>query len=272
MQMIDVLKRLADLDATNPNVVKEGQLGTMGLDAFPDELARMKATTAKMNSDTEWLLKNKPTEPCPKCGEPTTYRSSFGTTQQLICAKCGKVRLSSDDRKEHQDMAESLQECGMMGGMNQPHSPATINMTADSGAELTGMLKDIMSLAGLKQVSPADLGHGHEPAVISAEPGISIAKVDSEPLDMKSMLAKIDSMNDTGDEKPVEEWNNTPVDATDVPEMDKDAMLNKGMHNQDPAGTPGAGDGRHLKNNPIATPEETYESLMAEYKKFISED
>ena len=166
---------------------------------------------------------------------------------------------------------QKLGECGMMGsGMSpRPHSPASINMTADSGAELTGMLKDIMQLAGLKQVTPQDLGHEHEPAVISAEPGISIAKVDDEPSIMRSMLDKLNPEMD--DEEKIAEWDNEPTNVDDIPPMSHDAMLNKGMHNQDPAGAPGAGDGRHLKNNPIATPEETYESLMADYKKFISE-
>lgn len=288
--MIDVLKRLAELDAKNPNVVKENdqdiksglgikeqgvaesQLGQMGLDAYPDELDRMRATQAKMDSDTEWLLKNKPTNPCEKCGDDTTYRSSFGTTQTLKCARCGKVRLSTDDRKEHRDMAEGLQECGMMGSMSTPHShtPATINMTADSGAELTGMLKDIMSLAGLRQVTPHDLGHDHEPAVLSAEPNISVTKVDSDPMDMKSLVAKIDSMNDPIDDETVKEWDNDAAEDING-NMDNEAMLNRGMHNQDPAGTPGAAEGRHLKNHPVATPEETYESLMADYRKFIAE-
>lgn len=167
---------------------------------------------------------------------------------------------------------QKLGECGMMGsGMSpRPHSPASINMTADSGAELTGMLKDIMQLAGLKQVTPQDLGHEHEPAVISAEPGISIAKVDDEPSIMRSMLDKLNPEMD--DEEKIAEWDNEPTNVDDIPPMSQDAMLNKGMHNQDPAGAPGAGDGRHLKNNPIATPEETYESLMADYKKFISEN
>lgn len=327
MQMIDVLKRLAELDAQNPNIVKENQtskIGTMGLDAFPDEIARMRASREKMERDADWLLKNKPTDPCPKCGESSTYRDSYGTSQYMKCARCGKVRLSSDDIAQNQDMSEGsrtakpgehvplndpkrkanadaqrakmaadkaaepgkklaakiaakegleegLQECGMMGsGMSQPHTPASINMTADSGAELTGMLKDIMSLAGLRQVGADDLGHEHEPAVLSTEPGMSISKVDDSPLDMKGMIAKIDSLNPSDDEEKVDEWDNEPAEDING-SMDNEAMLNTGMHNQDPAGAPGAGDGRHLKNNPIATPEETYESLMSDYRSFVAE-
>lgn len=175
----------------------------------------------------------------------------------------------------NEELAESLDECGMMGGMNsQPHSPATINMTADSGAELTGMLKDIMQLAGLKQITPHDLGHEHEPAVISAEPGISVANVDKEPLDMKSMLAKIDSMNaadgqenDEGYEEESEKQTDETIDSLSDPKM---VPVPPGTH--DPAGPPGAAKGRGLKTHPVATPDLAYESLMTEYKKFISEN
>jgi hypothetical protein len=168
-------------------------------------------------------------------------------------------------------MTKNVNECGMMGSMSQPRSPASINMTADSGAELTGMLRDIMQLAGLKQVGPADLGHEHEPAVVSAEPTVSVAKIDDEPTVMRSMLDKLNPGMKPDDEQKVDEWDYEPAKATDVPPMNQDAMLNTGMHNQDPAGHPGAAKGRHLKNHPVASPEATYESLMSEYRKFLGE-
>ena len=115
--MIDVLKRLAELDATNSNVVQE----------------------------------EKKDKACPKCGE--THKG-----------KC------EEDLKESTEVAE-CGPMGMMGGAAQNHSPATINMTADSGSELTGMLRDIMQLAGLKQVGAQDLGVEHEPMSLTAEIG-----------------------------------------------------------------------------------------------------
>jgi hypothetical protein len=62
---------------------------------------------------------------------------------------------------------------GGMGGMSQPHTPASINMTAASGDELSGMLKDIMSLAGLSKAEPEQLGIEVEPmTALTAEPEI----------------------------------------------------------------------------------------------------
>lgn len=184
-----------------------------------------------------------------------------------------------------------IEECGMMGmgGMNQPHTPASINMTANSGPELTGMLKDIMSLAGLKPVGSDDLGNEPPPAVVSTEPGMSLANVDGdqlgndepmagndsgeEPFDMKSMVAKIDTLNEPADdqEEKVKEWDNEPVDDVNG-ELDNDAMLNIGMHNQDPAGNPGVGDRMDGDRPRAFAKDSTYESLMAEYQKYINED
>lgn len=183
-----------------------------------------------------------------------------------------------------------IEECGIMGmgGMNQPHTPASINMTANSGPELTGMLKDIMSLAGLKPVGSDDLGNEPPPAVVSTEPGMSLANVDGdqldndepiagndrgeEPFDMKSMVAKIDTLNEPADdqEEKVKEWDNEPVDDVNG-ELDNDAMLNTGMHNQDPAGNPGVGDRMDGDRPRAFAKDSTYESLMAEYQKYINE-
>jgi len=116
MQMIDVMKRLAELDSTNPTIVKESQ---------------------------------------------------------------------------------QVEECGMMPemgmGMGSPAMPASINMTAGSGEELSNMLATIMQLAGVKP-------HGAEEPM-SAEPAVAIAtepEMDSNA-DMRSVM---DLMNEpeAGDE------------------------------------------------------------------------
>ena len=178
-----------------------------------------------------------------------------------------KVLKVKDPQEKHyfkeQGVAEGLEECGMIGsGMSQPHSPASINMTAATGEELSSMLKDIMQLAGMKQVGADDLGHDHEPAVISATPSISIAKLDDEPSDMKSMISKIDSMNEPTEE----EYDNTPNDPTDTNEFDAEQHA----HHENP---PGA-DRKGNANNPRAydTNESVTSKLMSEYQKFINEN
>jgi hypothetical protein len=133
MEMIDVLKRLAELDAANPRVGK--------------------ATLAQ--------------------------ESSLLTTSNVE----GESQLN-----------ESVEECGpmgMMGGAMPPHTPASLNITASSGPELSGMLKDLMSLAGVKPVD-------QEPAMMR-HTGTDVAPthdIVSHNDDMGKAISIIDSMND----------------------------------------------------------------------------
>lgn len=84
-----------------------------------------------------------------------------------------------------------LKECGMMPLMGS--TPASISATAGSGPELSAMLKDIMSLAGLKQVGqddmPADIGPSK---LISAPPMAGAGDMDP----MRSMIDIIDGGDD----------------------------------------------------------------------------
>ena len=179
---------------------------------------------------------------------------------------------SSSDEPDFDDdnyiVREGLEECGdSMMGYNQPKTPASINMTAGSGEELSAMLKDIMSLAGLKQVGPGDMERAHEPSVMSTPPTISIASMDDEPEFMRSM---IDKLNEPGeDDKVVKELDNTPDE--EILDARSGPLGLNGFASSDQSGPPGGGDGRKVVS-PRAHVETTYESLMSEYKKFISED
>jgi hypothetical protein len=215
MQMIDVLKRLAELDAQNPNIVKES--------------------------------------------------------------------------------SQSVEECGMMGGMDRPSTPATINMTAATGEELSSMLKDIMTLAGQRAHSDH---HDHMDEPVGGADGMAV--VDVEPSDsdspsiMRSMMDKLhpeneeilgalgggavgaavggplgaltgaaagDSLTDP-DHDEVKEYDNEPQ--PEVAGMDAAVPSGNDMHKekkQFPAAQPG--------DNAMAA---TFESLMAEYRKFLGEE
>jgi len=175
-------------------------------------------------------------------------------------------RLSELDAGNPNIVKESadLEECGPMGmmGTDRSSTPATINMTAASGSELTGMLKDIMQLAGVHQVEPSHLGIGQEPAALTAEPMVSVEPVQGDS-DTEVMRSVIDRMH-TGDEEETDEgqYDNSPNDPRDVPEFDAEEFAHH--ENQ-----PGAGFGRRT-NQPNANPT-AYESLMAEYKEFVAE-
>jgi hypothetical protein len=73
---------------------------------------------------------------------------------------------------------QQVEECGMMPmpgmsmGMERPSTPASINMTAGSGEELSNMLATIMQLAGVKQYGQEE-PMGNEPMdgeVLALEP------------------------------------------------------------------------------------------------------
>ena len=242
--MIDVMKRLAALDATNPNVV-----------------------------DTNL-----------------------------------KVVAPTQDFSTHEKTA--LAECGMMPEMmGQSHTPASINMTAGSGQELSGMLRDIMSLAGLgKQSAEPEQGVMPPPAAIVVD------EPESQTDTMRSVIDKLHQDSDLdgdgdGDEEgeeadegviggllggaagavlggPMgamagysagskmgddlsdkeadEDYDNTPNDPRNVPEFDSEEYAHH--ENQPGSGRTASGKSR-IRTQPTAT----YESLMKDYKQFIGE-
>lgn len=187
--MIDVLKRLAELDAQNPNVVQENEPGT----------------------------------------------------------------------------AEGqLEECGMMdsmGSMSQPHTPASINMTAASGEELSGMLKDIMSLAGLNNAAD-EMPVSTEPAAQTLEP------VGPEMDATTTMRSVIDKMNPADDEEDGEEETDEEYDYNNSPKPET-----TGYSSITPAGDDLHREkGAYPKANGGDNAMTMEQQLMAEYKKFISEE
>lgn len=202
MKMIDVLKRLAELDSNNPNVVNP--------------------SAAKTNS--------------------------------------------------------SLKECGSLGGMMQPQIPAslTINATAASGSEVSGMLMDIMKLAGVHKVDQSELGIEKEPVTMTMEPVISASpEIHGEP-EMGDMVDMIDRMNDDKSEDQADEgmWDNSPSDNMRGPEGYK-AFQDHGDLAKNPAmGGDVPKDHEHrsrVRNQPTATTEDMEAELYAEYREFVSE-
>ena len=211
--MIDVLKRLAELDADNPNIIKESQ---------------------------------------------------------------------------------QVEECGMMPGMvpemgmdiapEKPAMPASINMTAGSGEELSNMLATIMQLAGVKG---AEEPMGGEPAPQTLEP---VGAGPETPADsMRSVIDKLNpmggddvdgldrdhdgdhDMDDHDMEKDKEEtdeggYDNSPADPNKKNEFDANQFANK--ENQ-----PGQGD-RMDGTSPKAYADmnEAVTDLFAQYKRFVSEN
>jgi len=89
----------------------------------------------------------------------------------------------------------TLEECGM-SPMQGTHTPASINITAGSGQELTGMLKDIMNLAGVHPVQPhhmpVDSPNAGPSTVISAPPMAGAMGHRDPNAEMHHLMAIID--------------------------------------------------------------------------------
>ena len=229
----------------------------------------------------------------------------------------------------------SLAECGPMGmmdsmGMSQPHTPASINMTAATGDELSGMLKDIMSLAGINKGDTSgmdQMGVADEPMMaLTAEPevgpdaGAGPGATDGEV--MRSVLDKLnpedgeeadgeenpfggddqggddgvskahgdidnDGDHDAADhaaEKPEPQDGADDQEETDEtydgpqysttpndPNKDRQGYDSEGVGPNNHENQPGAGNTMFGKSRTKIQPTATYENLMKEYKSFIGE-
>lgn len=158
-----------------------------------------------------------------------------------------------------------LNECGMSPMPSTPPSPASISMTAASGSELSGMLKDIMSLAGMHKVEPAHLGVEPPPMKLLPEPVKAVGPAASDGEVMRGITDKLNLGKDDDEKKADESWDNEP--ASPQPEEAFDA--NQYAHHENP---PGAAKGRNFKNNPVANVEDVAEQLFADYQSFLAEN
>lgn len=157
-----------------------------------------------------------------------------------------------------------LSECGMGPMSSQPSTPASMSVSAASGSELSSMLKDLMSLAGLQKVEPSHLGVEPAPMKLLPEPVKAVGPVASDSSVMRGIADKLNLDKDDEEVKADEAWDNTPAS----PEPKEPFDAEEYAHHENP---PGAGKGRRTAQ-PNATVEEIAESLFAEYAKFISED
>ena len=274
MNMINVMKRLAELDAVNPNVVKEAKRDP---DTTPSEWDDEKEeTSAKKAKKPDAKEKGKSAKPWEKkeVEEGVTMEQMSMDSLRLLAGMTNKL-------KEHGIQTANpygkttLKECGptgMMGmDMGKPSTPASISVTAGSGDELGNMLKTIMSLAGVKPVTQNDMpvDHGASapmPPQMGGEPDMKglIDIVTDEP------ESEFDTMNDIeddgdeevmpsgteGDEEEDEGYDNTPH-----PNMKQDGVRQFGDVDNN---FQNSQVGRNVKQT-------TAESLYADLQKFMTE-
>lgn len=283
--MINVIQRLAELDADNPNV------------AIEETKSKKIEKLAKENNGAH--------------GEETTSPIHGGQKKEKTMEN-----LNLESLRYLAGVKDTIAECGMMGGSN---SPATINITAGSGQELTSMLKDIMNLAGVSKVEPhhmpVDSPDAGPSTVISAPPMAGAVGHKMDPnAEMHKLMTIVggldqdqDSMNSgesdgEGDEKTKEGLvgglvggalgaaAGGPLGAAtgysagsdmgdDLTAEDNDRMYDTSPDEKvmgDPLeqfGDINSGDHRQRQAGlPIAKPmEATFKQLFADYEKFIAE-
>lgn len=237
--MIDLMQRLAALDAQNPNMVQESTPGYIKYEQMKDKIASVLIKLYDQGKDLETIKQMGARiatylgyDPADRIFQDA-FLSSF-TDASLDGAfdnpdeddqtdySMRQGEMGNPDRRQERNMYETkesqmenlnlaslrmlsgikakIAECGIpaIGGMSgQSSIPASITASAGSGRELSDMLKDIMSLAGVKPVTQNDMPI--EPTSTSSpvpRPG--------EP-DMKALMAvvdepdqELDGMNDIG--------------------------------------------------------------------------
>ena len=294
--MIDVLKRLADLDKGNPNVVNP-----MVAKAVTEEII------------TEGKDIKLPELPEPGLGDLKTLSGV-------------KTKLTES----------TIAECGMMpmGAPMPPTMPASLNMSAGNAGEIVAMMRGIMDLAKgdvpsqsmmptmgapmPKMMGDLDRDGDHDmddhdmekpDGVLTGGPAVSgptfgdeggmddsgadeiadmIKKIRTgEPVKIKTDMPvkvtsdepikgttdKLNKVTDTDAEK--ETYNNSPADPTKIPKFDPNSMAdmrNKIDMAEIPPGAPGDNRLPKKKEEESIDPFSAFESkLMSEYKKFVEE-
>ena len=212
-----------------------------------------------------------------------------------VMKRLAELDSRSPTLRENQQVEECgiMPEMGMMGSMSErPPMPASINMTAGSGEELSDMLATIMQLAGVKQ-------HGQEEPMVAIDPMgnepqggevLALEPVD-EPSDstsdMRSMIDKLNPMD--GDDVSATHGDIDNDGDHDMDDHNAEKETDEGQYpdgHADPRKPPpfNANQFAHQENQPVgnkmdgtmptaATRASTMEQqLMADYKKFISEN
>lgn len=283
--MLDVLTRLAQLDAGNPNVVEAAKPDFLDMDKDGNKKEPMKKA-----------LKDKKTD------------------EGAECSVCHKDPCKCDDKADEDMTLESMRylagvkdtiaECGippmgMPGGQSQP-ATFSINASAQTGDEVAGMINQIMNLAGVHKPE-ASVPHAEPVTALTAEPEAPHASMghamppmghdDGGKDMMRSMMDKLNTADEgeevsMGSDSPVsamadevrdmadqlsgtskdelglESWDNSPASPTDVPLADSNGLAyqpNAGGHN------------KGVTNQPTAFAENLEDRLFAEYKAFVSE-
>jgi len=258
MQMIDVLKRLAELDATNSNVVKEGtqvqECGPMGMmDSMPG---------------MHGMMAEKPSVPANfSINASAATGNEVADMMSQILTLAGMKQVGADDLgAEPQGALVTAEPAMSVGPMAaEPMPTAADDMRSvldklnpepagdDSGDDLGPFQHD--SQAG-------DEEGGDEEG---SDDGVSQAHGDIDN-DGDHDMDDHDAEEDDEEEEETDEgqYDNSPADPTDAPAFDSEEQA----HHENQPGSGETSNGEKRQSN---LPTATFENLMQAYKEFIGE-
>ena len=248
--MIDVMKRLAELDADNPNIVKEdanlaecGPMGMMGgMEPHRPPASFSINATAADGDEVAGMLSQ-------IMNLAGVHKVDIGGEEPVMGNEPTGVEEPHHVPNDNEIMRS------MLDTLNEPEDETT--MTAlpppEAGADTGG---DLDNLDG------GDLGGN-----MGGMPGDDIGDMGGEPADLGDMADQVRNMADelsgtSKDELGLESYDNTPADPTTIPPHDS----NKFAYNSNATNAGNRMDGNMPRGN--ATFED---QLYAEYKKFVSE-
>lgn len=306
--MLNLLQKLANLDAASPDVITEGKVKEMAQDLKSMSDAEFKKTHGMTKAEARKKLNPKsvkedangahgdesisPVHGGNKIKSPEEMTKDVGESRDEDDEEDVEESAKKEDdaveevAKKEEDEAveetlttESLRhlagirkqvaECGdMMGGLARPSTPASISVTAATGQELSSMLRDIMTLAGAKPVTPMDMPVVSQPgpaitAVVGDEGPEDDAgpSVDTSDIPMRKML---DTMNDVEAD---ESYSNSPEEK--VAGMDAAVPSGDDMHKKKGTFAKVAGADNPMQQS--MTKESIADRLFADYQNFVTE-
>jgi hypothetical protein len=283
MQMIDVLTRLAALDADNPTINNPLAAGKKHV-VEGEQVAQLPALEDM--STLRALSGLKPVAECGMMGSPMPMEhhtpASFsinasaasgdevaGMLSQIMnlagVHKVGPEHMPNVDAGARPLIAEPPEKDIMRSAMDamndpEPEDEGAIGgaLGAAGGAMLGGPVG--AALGGAVGGSMEDETAG-EPTSGQAEPGTA-EPMQSAADEIRSMAARLADIEDK-DELNLETYDNTPNSPHSAPQYDNDKM----SFNPNAGGFGGNG----LANNPRAFAENLEEKLFAEYQQFVNE-
>lgn len=264
MQMINVLKRLAELDANNPNVVQESL--DQPVDECGDSMGAMQShspasisMTAGSGEELSSLLKTL----------MSLSGESNGEEPVSAMPAPAEPEVDGDVLSPQEPEGDSMIMRSMIDKMNDVDDGEDNEYSDDQ--ELSDGKK--VPIPGIEKSGPGydtyrHIGDNPTPDYDLAVKRYGSSGKNTHRTSIPNVRAggRLDSTGDTsqfGEEK-VDEWDNEGNDPNNL------CAFNANQHadRSEQSGPAGGGEGRHSFNQPVS---KTYEALMRDYREFVAE-